>query len=123
MLERYYRFAARLRAIRPLLWGAALLSAIAFVVTLAPAYRGGSEAYALLAVTGLLWALWLITVAHSFRSAPPTLRPDAPLLTRVKLRAKWLWRWLEVVIVTLLGGFVVIVSLRALGMMLRMSGN
>jgi len=108
-----------MRAVRRLLWGIAMLAVVAFVVALVPLYRGASYTYALTAVTVLLWTLWLVSVAHSFTSAPPVLDRRAPLTVRVKVRAKRALLWLLAIVMTLLLGLVVVVSARALGMILR----
>jgi hypothetical protein len=119
MLEHYYRLAARMRSLQRLLWTVAALAVAAFGIALVPVYRGAGYGYALAPVLVLLWTLWLISVANSFTSAPPTLDPNAPLIARTKVRMKRAWLWALAIVMTGLLGFVVLISIRAVGVTLR----
>jgi len=88
MLAFYNRLAKQLYGLRLILWALGVLAVGAFggVLFLSDGSIDGS--YALVSVTFLLWALWLLAVAHSFVEPAPVAVPAAGVWRKfsVKLR-------------------------------------
>jgi hypothetical protein len=82
----YHRLARRLYPFRVLI-GALGVGAVAAFSAVTLAYGQTVEPlYALAALTLLLWALWLLSVAFIFVEPAPELDPSAPFRRRVATR-------------------------------------
>ncbi|MGI9258089.1 MAG: hypothetical protein ACR2QQ_04585 [Gammaproteobacteria bacterium] len=82
----FHRLARWLYPFRVLI-GAIGVGAVAAFSAVTLAYGGDVEPlYALAALTLLLWALWLLSVAFIFVEPAPELDPSAPFRRRVAIR-------------------------------------
>ena len=71
------------------------------------------------AITVLLWAIGLLTLAYSFREPLPVSAPGAGWFTRQKIRIRRGFLWLMALAMTLLSGLVVFVSIRIAALLVR----
>lgn len=118
MLEFLHRLARRLAPYQRLLWSVVLICISGFIAVVALSPDPRSDAFALLSMTALVWALLLITIVHSFTRPLPSLTTATGLWQRLKLRLRLALLWLLAVAMTAVGGLLVLFSARALGNLL-----
>ena len=116
MLDRMTRIAAWLHACRVALWAlTALTVAVAIVATL----RGGdTDRVVLPAVVGFLWCSFLLGAAYSFVRIPRRPAPTDGFGLRLRLRAGRLLLWILLIGVLALALGLVVLSVRAVGLLL-----
>ena len=118
MLTLYYRLAQRLYRFRVVLWILGVTSAALFGGALFLSDGTIDAAYALASLTFVLWALWLLAVAHSFDEPVPEIDPDARIWTRVRLMLRRATAWILAIIMTVLFVLAIVMTTRAVGIVL-----
>lgn len=120
MLDTYHRLATLVHRVRWLLWTLAIGACVAFGIGL---FRTPGSAYFLGALVVLMWSLLMLAMAQSFAQPAPVVEAQDGWLARLKAR---FWRgylWLLAIATTVLGAFVVFISIRAITIIARGSGG
>lgn len=118
MLTFYYRFARRLYRFRVPLWFLGGISICTFCSALFLSNGSIDSDYALVSLTLLLWALWLLAVAFSFIDPAPAIDPDASFWRRLGARLRRVLTWILVLGMTALFVLAVAMTSRTLGIVL-----
>jgi len=108
-----------LAAYRFLLWCLVAFAVLAFLGSVFLAEPADDQSYALGSIVLLLWALSLVVVTQAFAVPAPELDPEARLMDRVRVRVARGFRWCMAATTTGLFGFVILLSFKTLGLMLR----
>jgi len=116
MLIRFYRFASFLYRFRAVLWVLAMVAVGLFLTALFARGSSIDAAYALASLSVLLWALWLLAVAHSFVRLPPEVQPGDRFWLRTKTRFQRATAWVLALAVTGLFVLALILTTRTLGL-------
>lgn len=119
MLGFYSALGRRLQTYRTLLWALVVLAVVAFIAAVLWAEPSEDQTYTLGAIVLLLWALSLVAVGQTFAAPTPEIDPAARILDRVKARLARGFRWLMALATTGLFGFVILLSFKSLGLLLR----
>ena len=119
MLSFYNALGRRLHAFRTLMW---ILAAVAVAVFLSAVFwtePGEDQTYTLGSIVLLLWALNLVVVAEAFAVPAPEVDPRSKLMDRLRVRLSRGFRWIMAITTTGLFGFVILLSFKALGLLIR----
>ena len=119
MLGWYSTLGRRLHAHRALLWGFVALAVAVFLGTVFGTAPSGDRTYALGAIVLLLWALSLVVVAQAFSTPVPQVDPAAGVVQRIRVRLARAFRWCMALTTTGLFCFVILLSFRTAGLLLR----
>ena len=119
MLGFYNALGRRLQAYRALLWGLVMFAVVVFLAAIMWPEPTDDQTYTLGAIVLLLWALSLVAVGQTFAAPTPDIDPAARILDRVKVRLARGFRWLMAITTTGLFGFVILLSFKSLGLLLR----
>ena len=122
MLAIYYGLARRLYKLRPILWalGALAVGAFGGVLFLSDGSIDGS--YALVSITILLWAVWLLSVAQSFVEPVAAVDPAASIWSRFKARLRHGLVWAHALMMTALFILALVMTIRTTGIVLDRYG-
>ncbi len=115
MLKLYYRVAQRLYRLRSLLCILCAISVVIFAGVLFTADGSVDSAYALAALTVILWTLWLLAIAYNFIDPVREVDPDAPFWTRFRSRFGRSLAWMLVLFMTALFLLAVAMTTRTIG--------
>jgi len=118
MLTFFYRLAQRLYRLRFVLWVVGATSVALFAGALFLSGGTIDAAYALVSLTLLLWALWLLAVSYCFVEPAPVLDSGARLWTRTKVKLRRAMLWTLAVAMILLFGLAIVMTTRAVGIVL-----
>ena len=119
MLSFYNALGRRLHAFRALMW---VLAAFAVVVFLGAVFWTDpveDQTYTLGAIVLLLWALSLVVVAEAFATPAPEINPRSKVMDRLRARLSRGFRWIMAITTTGLFGFVILLSFKSLGLLIR----
>ena len=122
MLALYYLLARRLYRLRSILWalGALAVGAFGGVLFLSDGSIDGS--FALVSLVSLLWALWLLAVAHSSIEPVPEVDPAARTWTRIKAKFRRGLVWAQALTMTALFILALVMTIRTTGIVLDRYG-
>ena len=119
MFAFYDTLGRRLHGYRAVLW---ILVAVAVVVFLGVVFfapPSDDQTYALSAILLLLWSLSLVVVVQTFAAPAPDVDPSAGFIQRARTRFVRAFRWLMAITTTALFAFVILLSFKAVGLLLR----
>lgn len=119
MLDFYHKLAKRLHRLRYLVWLLATASVIAFTGVLFLSSGDSDESYLMLSVTLLLWTLSLALLTHVFLEPAPPVNPKARFVERTVTWFKRGVLWIVAALMTGLGGWLIVVSLKAFSVATR----
>jgi hypothetical protein len=119
MLGFYSVLGRRLHAYRRLLWCLAAFAILVFVGTIFWSEPTDDQTYALSSIVLLLWVLSLIVVSQAFSTPAPGFNPAAGLMDRIRVRVARGFRWIMAITTTGLFCFVILLSFKAAGLLLR----
>lgn len=108
-----------LHAYRFLLWCVVAFAVATFLGIVFWAEPAADQTYALSSIVLLLWALSLVVVAQAFAVPAPELDPRARLTDRIRIRVTRAFRWFMAASTTCLFCFVILLSFRAVGLLVR----
>lgn len=116
MLETYHAIAKRIHRVRWLLWTLVVGSLLGFG---AAVFMTSGTAFFLGALVVLLWSLLMLATAQSFVQPVPAVDPSAGWFARLKARCWRGYLWVLAVATTVLGAFVIFLSIRSIALILR----
>ena len=119
MLSFYNALGRRLHAFRTLMW---ILAAVAVAVFLSAVFwtePGEDQTYTLGSIVLLLWVLNLVVGAEAFAVPAPEVDPSSKLMDRLRARLSRGFRWIMAITTTGLFGFVILLSFKSLGLLIR----
>lgn len=119
MLRFYSALGRRLQAYRALLWTLVALAVAVFFGAVFWTEPVEDQTYTLGAIVLLLWALSLVVIAEAFAGPAPDVDPSARLMDRIRARLGRGFRWLMAITTTGLLGFVILLSFKSLGLLIR----
>ncbi|MFP6829501.1 MAG: hypothetical protein VCC36_10785 [Gammaproteobacteria bacterium] len=119
MLIFFNRLAQRLYRLRVVLWIVGATSTALFGAALFSSGGTIDAAYALVSLTLLFWALWLLAVAYSFVEPAPVVDSGARFWARVKVKLRRAMFWILAVAMTLLFVLALVMTTRAIGIVLE----
>tara|TARA_B100000749_G_C18314579_1_gene418215 strand:+ start:240 stop:548 length:309 start_codon:yes stop_codon:yes gene_type:complete len=99
-----------------------VLAAFAVVVFLGAVFWTDpveDQTYTLGAIVLLLWALSLVVVAEAFATPAPEIDPRSKVMDRLRARLSRGFRWIMAITTTGLFGFVILLSFKSLGLLIR----
>ncbi len=118
MLAFYNRFARRLYRLRPVLWALGALAVGGFGGVLFLSDGLIDSSYALVSITILIWAVWLLAVAHSFVEPVAEVDRSARLWARIKARLRRGLVWAQALTMTVLFILALVMTMRTTGIVL-----
>lgn len=116
MLASIRSFSRILYRTRWLLWAA--LAAAAVALAIAVLSGADSQGSVLIALVGLLWASFLLALAHAFPQDTVVERRPARFWTRLGWRLQRAWHWFLAITTVVLGAALAWLTLRAVGIAL-----
>ena len=119
MLSFYNALGRRLHAFRAPLWALVALAVVVFLGAVFWTEPVEDQTYTLGAIVLLLWALSLVVVAEAFATPAPEIDPGGKAMERLRARLSRGFRWFMAITTTGLFGFVILLSFKSLGLLIR----